>query len=197
MRKVHSHERVSPISFVSCIYNNFTSFLPLPSLRNLYADSSMATIATMSTPEEFCNVPFLLTTLSLVSLTAVLIWHCFHPIDTLFEAITRSATTTTTMTILEEASSTPLFLITLSLASLAGILIWHYLRGSLLTKTKPVKKNLLIKTGPAKRSFLHDEFEYSVKGEAPETWRLKSLWIYPVKSCCGIELSEAAVVKTG
>lgn len=47
-------------------------------------------------------------------------------------------------------------------------------------------------------SNLADEFEYPTGGtEDRDEWKVKSLWIYPVKSCRGIELSEARVVSSG
>ena len=49
-------------------------------------------------------------------------------------------------------------------------------------------------------SNLSDEFDKKyAEGQPPrgEGWRLKSLWIYPVKSCRGIELDEGVVVATG
>lgn len=49
-------------------------------------------------------------------------------------------------------------------------------------------------------SNLADEFdEKYADGQPPhrEGWRLKSLWIYPVKSCRGVEVDESRVVATG
>lgn len=46
-----------------------------------------------------------------------------------------------------------------------------------------------------KKSNLADEFEYPADGDGD--WKVKSLWIYPVKSCRGVELDEANVVPTG
>lgn len=45
------------------------------------------------------------------------------------------------------------------------------------------------------KSNLADEFEYDPRGD--EDWKIKSLWVYPVKSCRGIELDEVNVVPTG
>lgn len=45
------------------------------------------------------------------------------------------------------------------------------------------------------KSNLEDEFEYPVDGD--EDWKVKSLWVYPVKSCRGVELDEANVIPTG
>lgn len=48
--------------------------------------------------------------------------------------------------------------------------------------------------GPEK-SNLADEFQYGPDGD--EDWKVKSLWIYPVKSCRGVEVDEVNVVPTG
>lgn len=45
------------------------------------------------------------------------------------------------------------------------------------------------------KSNLADEFEYKPDGDGD--WKVKSLWVYPVKSCRGIELDEVNVVPTG
>lgn len=45
------------------------------------------------------------------------------------------------------------------------------------------------------KSNLADEFEHDADGDGD--WKVKSLWIYPVKSCRGVELDEANVVPTG
>ena len=34
-------------------------------------------------------------------------------------------------------------------------------------------------------------------GTSPATWRVKSIWIYPVKSCRGVELEDGTVIATG
>ncbi|KAI5783871.1 MOSC domain-containing protein [Peziza echinospora] len=49
-------------------------------------------------------------------------------------------------------------------------------------------------------SNLADEFGGSGSGKKPQEqaqWRVKSLWIYPVKSCRGVEVGEGRVVETG
>lgn len=61
------------------------------------------------------------------------------------------------------------------------------------------------KLGLRVTSNLADEFdEKYAKGGPPgkdkngnDLWRIKSLWIYPVKSCAGIELNRGNVVRTG
>lgn len=45
------------------------------------------------------------------------------------------------------------------------------------------------------KSNLADEFEYPADGD--EDWKIKSLWVFPVKSCRGVELDETNVVPTG
>ncbi|TGZ82522.1 MOSC-domain-containing protein [Ascodesmis nigricans] len=47
-----------------------------------------------------------------------------------------------------------------------------------------------------KRSHLADEFEYTPK-EIKSDWKVKSLWIYPLKSARGIEIDQIDVQKTG
>ncbi|KAL7274464.1 hypothetical protein RUND412_002640, partial [Rhizina undulata] len=47
------------------------------------------------------------------------------------------------------------------------------------------------------KSKIADEFLHSVDGAPEENWHVKSLWIFPVKSCAGIELQESRVVSTG
>ncbi|KAH8592934.1 MOSC domain-containing protein [Bisporella sp. PMI_857] len=61
------------------------------------------------------------------------------------------------------------------------------------------------KLGMKIESNLSNEFDKKFsEGRPPSTeetsaewWRLKSLWIYPVKSCKGVELNRATVVATG
>lgn len=53
------------------------------------------------------------------------------------------------------------------------------------------------------QSHLADEHSerYSRAGEGQQngkaTWRVKSLWIYPIKSCRGVELNRGAIIGTG
>lgn len=61
------------------------------------------------------------------------------------------------------------------------------------------------KLGLRVRSNLADEFDKKYANGEPagkdksgnELWRIKSLWIYPVKSCRGIELNGGDVIRTG
>jgi hypothetical protein len=52
---------------------------------------------------------------------------------------------------------------------------------------------------PNSQSNLSDEFTYTPDGDGDgdDEWRIKALYIYPIKSCRGIELDSAEVVKTG
>ncbi|KAI5783873.1 MOSC domain-containing protein [Peziza echinospora] len=52
-------------------------------------------------------------------------------------------------------------------------------------------------TVPVRESNLADEFECTATGKSQEEWFVKSLWIYPVKSCHGIELQQSRLVATG
>lgn len=58
------------------------------------------------------------------------------------------------------------------------------------------------KLGLRASSNLADEYagcysEGSRQNEGASRWRVKSLWIYPVKSCRGVELSQGTVISTG
>lgn len=59
------------------------------------------------------------------------------------------------------------------------------------------------KLGLSGKSYLADEHDERYKGavagqhNGTATWRVKSLWIYPVKSCRGVELETGAVIGTG
>ena len=53
----------------------------------------------------------------------------------------------------------------------------------------------------ANKSNISDQYNerYSKRADPddPEAWKVKSLWVYPFKSCKGIELQQGKVVKTG
>lgn len=54
--------------------------------------------------------------------------------------------------------------------------------------------------GQATKSYLDDDLGgSSAEGldSSTENWKLKSIWIYPVKSCRGVELEEGTVLATG
>ena len=59
------------------------------------------------------------------------------------------------------------------------------------------------KLGLSDKSYLADEHDERYKGSVlgqqngGTTWRVKSLWIYPVKSCRGVELESGKVFGTG
>ncbi|KAI9817904.1 MAG: hypothetical protein M1832_004524 [Thelocarpon impressellum] len=54
------------------------------------------------------------------------------------------------------------------------------------------------KLGLRIQSNLADEFEKKYEeGVGPDQWGVKSLWIYPVKSCRGVELQRGGVIATG
>lgn len=86
--------------------------------------------------------------------------------------------------VLVELSS--LQLLVFSAAAAVG---WLLLAG-VFRLLKPAGKKLGIE-----KSNLADEFEYPANGD--DDWKIKSLWIYPVKSCRGVELDQANVVPTG
>ncbi|RPA90083.1 hypothetical protein L873DRAFT_1831790 [Choiromyces venosus 120613-1] len=46
-------------------------------------------------------------------------------------------------------------------------------------------------------SNLVDAYQHGIEGLDADQWRVKSLWIFPVKSCRGIEVAEARVVPSG
>ena len=44
----------------------------------------------------------------------------------------------------------------------------------------------------------HDEiYSKRAASDNSEAWKVKSLWVYPVKSCSGIELQHVKFIKTG
>lgn len=61
------------------------------------------------------------------------------------------------------------------------------------------------KLGLVNESNLENEFDPkfsavhspNVQGNAEESWRVKSIWIYPVKSCRGVELDQGTVIESG
>lgn len=84
------------------------------------------------------------------------------------------------------------FSLQLLISSATAVIGWLLLAGifRLSRLSKPAGKKLGIE-----KSNLADEFEYPANGD--EDWKIKSLWIYPVKSCKGVELDQANVVPTG
>lgn len=85
---------------------------------------------------------------------------------------------------------------------LLPVLIWafYYILG---LYSRPDKPEGCRKLGVSGKSHLADEhddrYKGAVEGEdnGAVTWRVKSLWIYPVKSCRGVELDTGRVMGTG
>ncbi|KAK6542088.1 hypothetical protein TWF694_007857 [Orbilia ellipsospora] len=50
---------------------------------------------------------------------------------------------------------------------------------------------------PRTASNLSDEFQYSKDQQPDQTFKVKSIWIYPIKGCRGIELESAKICHTG
>ena len=81
-------------------------------------------------------------------------------------------------------------------------IVWglHILRDLLSRQTKPAGCR---KLGLRIRSHLADQHSEKYSGIAYNqrnnvaTWKVKSLWIYPVKSCRGLELNRGTVIGTG
>jgi len=95
-------------------------------------------------------------------------------------------------------SSIPLLFTTASVASLAGVVIWHTIRLiSLPSKPDAQQAGASSNVLTAGESNLRDQYEYTAQGESPDSWKVRSLWIFPIKSCHGIELKESRVVSTG
>jgi hypothetical protein len=46
-------------------------------------------------------------------------------------------------------------------------------------------------------SNLHDEYNQSPLGTSEDKWEVKSLWIFPIKSCKGIEVHQARILPSG
>lgn len=95
-------------------------------------------------------------------------------------------------------SSIPLLLTTASVASLVGVVFWHAIRLISLpsgpdTQQTGDSPNVLT----AEESNLRDQYDYTAQGESSNSWKVRSLWIFPIKSCYGIELKESRVVRTG
>lgn len=74
------------------------------------------------------------------------------------------------------------------IAAVGWLLLAKILRAGRLSKPEGEKLGI-------EKSNLADEFEYPASGGGE--WKIKSLWIYPVKSCRGVELDETNVVPTG
>ena len=99
-----------------------------------------------------------------------------------------------------EPSMTTFTLITAACFLPAFLLATFYVLDLQSRKTDPKGCR---KLGLRIQSHLYDEHDerYSGRGHGKEdgdtTWRVKSLWIYPVKSCRGVELNRGTVIGTG
>lgn len=83
----------------------------------------------------------------------------------------------------------------IALSTLPLVLLAIYERDQALTRAKHTKgcRRLGLKAG----SNLADQFAENVHEAPPDQWRVKSLWIYPVKSCRGVELEEGTIIARG
>lgn len=81
------------------------------------------------------------------------------------------------------------------LASIIACLIWCRWEGTLSHKDPQACRRL----GLTSQSNLTDEHDPIYAGPQPDqtSWKVKSLFIYPIKSCKGVELESAATVGTG
>ena len=87
------------------------------------------------------------------------------------------------------------------LACFVSLLVAQY-SGYLVSGTRlsnPKDPEACRKLGLEGRSNLEDEHSPSHSGSQPDSsiWRVKSLWIYPIKSCKGVELENSVTVGTG
>lgn len=92
--------------------------------------------------------------------------------------------------------------IAISVACFVPVLLWGLLK-ALCLHSRQDKPQGCRKLGLGGKSYLVDEFDERYKGavagqhKGSATWRVKSLWIYPVKSCRGVELETGTVMGTG
>lgn len=99
-----------------------------------------------------------------------------------------------------EHSSTVYIII--SIACFLPVLLWALLKG-LGLHSQQVEPEACRKLGVSGKSYLADEHDERYKGAAvgqydsAATWRVKSLWVYPIKSCRGVELDAGRVIGTG
>lgn len=79
---------------------------------------------------------------------------------------------------------------------ITGVIVFFRVRGQ--RRRFPGCKLLGVE---ANKSNISDQYNerYSKRADPddPEAWKVKSLWVYPFKSCKGIELQQGKVVKTG
>lgn len=101
------------------------------------------------------------------------------------------------ITSIRTESSIPLLLTTASIAPLVGVVFWHTIQLISLSKPDAQQDGALSNVLTAEESNLRDQYDYPSQGEGPDSWKVRSLWIFPIKSCYGIELKESRVVSTG
>lgn len=106
---------------------------------------------------------------------------------------------TLNVTAIPTESSIPIFFTTVSVASLVGVVFWHTLRILSLPEDEEEdnKPGIPQKQLTADQSNLRDQYSCSVEDENRDSWKIKSLWIFPIKSCHGVEVTESRVVSTG
>ncbi|KAI9890293.1 MAG: hypothetical protein M1814_004328 [Vezdaea aestivalis] len=97
-------------------------------------------------------------------------------------------------------SSDPILFTTLALLIVFIRVAFIFLRNSLALRPRGCRQ-----IGLCGKTNLHDEFNpgYAegrsadeISQESPK-WRVKSLWIYPIKSCRGVELKDSRTSRTG
>lgn len=92
--------------------------------------------------------------------------------------------------------------ITISVACFLPVLLWALHKASSL-HSRQDKPEGCRKLGLSGKSYLADEHDERYKGamagqhNGAATWRVKSLWTYPVKSCRGVELETGTVIGSG
>ena len=92
--------------------------------------------------------------------------------------------------------------IAISIACILSALLWGF-ANVLSLHSRPDKPEGCRKLGLSGKSHLADEYDERYKGVVEgqqndaATWTVKSLWIYPIKSCRGVELNRGAVSGTG
>lgn len=90
--------------------------------------------------------------------------------------------------------------IAISVTCILPGLIWGFLY-ILGLHSRPGNPEGCRKLGLSVKSHLADEHDDRYKDEGQQsgavTWRVKSLWIYPIKSCRGVELEKGTVLGTG
>lgn len=108
--------------------------------------------------------------------------------------------------LLAELSKVPTSVfITIMLAICIPPLIALYIYEVDAAKTKAEEPKGCRKMGMKIESNLSNEFDKKFsEGRPPSTeetsaewWRVKSMWIYPIKSCKGVELNRASIITTG